>query len=108
MRALIAQTPQMPNRNARASLTVSGRRMAPINLAGEVMLMKQVLKNAPTVPCVPRSSHGVPTPAVMGSKTVFCFFRSEAISIFSGGRILDIRHSFHGPNADCRVFGLGW
>src|SRR5206468_10987097 len=79
-----------------------GRRIESTSLKNDVRLIVHVLINALTTPRVPRSSQGVPGPGAMASKNSDFFPFSDAISMFSGVRILDInlssyRNAFYSP-----------
>src|SRR6478672_2524814 len=64
---------------------VSGRRIESSRSAGLSMLRKAVLKNAPTTPMLPRSSHGVPGPGAMRLNIVCLRESSEAMATLGGG-----------------------
>src|SRR3954469_19853294 len=74
-----------PIANDLESPPVSGRRITSSSSAGLNMLRKQVLKNAPISPMLPRSSHGVPGPGAIRLNIVCLRASSEAMATLGGG-----------------------
>src|SRR5947207_15846335 len=85
MRALMPHISPQPMAKEKESPPVSGRRMESSRSAGLNMLRKDVLKKAPIVPMLPRSSHGVPGPGAMRLNSVCLRASSDAIATLGGG-----------------------